>query len=71
MDAVRCSECVALIGARFEENPHARLILMKYRRDKCAESLTHLAEFYKCSLCNTVLARDPLRLGKDSKLDWI
>ena len=71
MDGAPCHECMALIGARSELDPHARLTLMKYRRDKCAEQLTHLAQFYKCSLCNTLLVRDPPRLGHVAKWDWI
>lgn len=62
MDSSPCHECSALIGAGSGENPHAPLTLMKYPKDKRAEPLAHISEFYKCSLCNTLLVRDPPRL---------
>jgi hypothetical protein len=71
MANVPCPQCAELIGARSEVQPHAQLNLMKYRKDGNGNPLAHLAEFYRCSLCNSLLVRDPPRLGPDGKWDWI
>lgn len=66
-----CKDCLKLIGAPSAENPHGGLSLMKYRRALDAQPLAHVAAFYRCSLCNCLLVRDPPRLGNHAKWDLI